>query len=90
MEVIERRDYYRARAFGLVDELATFANGHGEKFVFYRMGRQIYITGDELDWEIGWCYYDESKQILKHFELSENEAKLAGVAFKTLMDNAKT
>ena len=49
----EWRSYAKKNNFAIVGE---FDNEHGERFVVYRLPGVVtdFVTGDELDWELGW------------------------------------
>lgn len=72
---------------GIYAQLGEFKNRHGERFVLYRFaageselrkaiqkrwGKTTFVTGDELDWEIGWEYV-KGHGLVKRFELTAAE-----------------
>lgn len=56
------------------DILGEFNNELGEQFVVYRIKGvdQVFVTGEELDWESGWVW-DGSRNLTQLFALSEDE-----------------
>ena len=55
--------------------IGEFRNEYGELFVLYtsKYSKNIFITGDEFDWEGGWKYNIESKIAFHLFYLSKKE-----------------
>lgn len=61
---------------GLVS-VGEFKNKHGEQFVMYQM-RGIpgfFVTGDELDWELGWQFEQYDRELTQRFTLTEEESE---------------
>lgn len=57
--------------------VGEFRNKHGELFIVYRLpyiDKVYYVTGDELDWELGWRYWG-SEELLNRFSLSDDETE---------------
>lgn len=57
------------------DIIGEFKNKHGRSFVLYRFWGVVrdYVTGDDLDWELGWSW-NGSYELRQEFILSSEEA----------------
>ena len=76
-----RQDFWEAHKEGSFETVGMFSNEHGEQFVMYKRESMnvIFITGDELDWEL-WQYQvirliDGSFAIANMFLSSPEEKK---------------
>lgn len=61
-----------------LDFIKDFKNEFNEEFIMYRIHgyNQKYITGSELDWEMGWRF-DGTSILTQAFRLADDEYKLA-------------
>lgn len=69
------KDFDKKLSEGSYHEVGRFKNKHGEEFVMYHMNGVInlFVTGDELDWEIGWVYEQYSHELTLNFSLTSDE-----------------
>lgn len=58
-----------------ITEVGSFKNEYGEKFVVYQMGNLpgYFVTGDELDWEMGYRFDERCGTLVYDFLLNEQE-----------------
>ena len=68
------------------ERVGAFSNEHGELFVLYTLPSipLIFVTGDELDWEMGWRWTG-TRALAQEFILSEVE--FSGI--KNIVSNIK-
>ena len=71
------------RQLDRITKLSEFKNEHGEMYIIYKIvgSDQLFITGDELDWDIGW-EWGGARVLSQHFILSESEVKSASVSLR--------
>jgi len=65
--------------------VGDFKNKFGEKFVMYHINGVValFVTGDELDWELNWRYEKYDNKLTQEFALSsEEEDKLEALVSK--------
>lgn len=85
----------RQRFFQILDEspfekVSSFFNEFNEEFVVYRLhvpemsSMFYYVTGSEVDWELGWYYVDGS--LVRELQLGTDEAKNVEAIIKKNME----